>query len=488
MKRRLLLAVAALLAAGLLWLLTTNNDAVWPVRNTLHYRLAKAWWGWAGFPQGGEGGTLAGVVRDEGGRPIAGAWVLVSRWDGETYRARTAAGGRYRIEGVPAGRYVPVAGAPGYANRALGGAWRRTRIRPGAETRLDVTLATETPPVVAPGSDLRLSERAVVTCTAPVESRAVRQTVTFDNAGQPNQPTLYYTPVTATLAAPLPVLLTIYPGPADSWECASAPLAAAGYAVIAAGPAYSLNLERDIDELERLRQFAAGGEFPGANPERLALLGGSYSALLVERMLERNPTGASAAVLLGPPTDLFEMRHQLELGNFTPPFGLDRVLVALGLPDRQPMRYWQYSAAYHLPPDLPPLLLIHSRSDEVVPFAQSQLLADNLEAAGLPYELHFFEGASHYLLSESGEGVAIYHLTLDFLDRHLRLNASLSAPPRGENLSLWGSHSRRCNEILRSLRSLRMTSSTSQTPPSPPCGGKGTGGKGGKHSDWDKKL
>ena len=420
MKRRLLLAVVALAAAALLWLLTTDNDAVWPVRNTLQYRLAMVWWGWVGFPQQGEGGTLAGVVRDTEGRPIAGAWVLVSRWDGKTYRAQSAADGRYRIEGIPAGRYVPVAGAPGYANLAIGGAWRRTRIRPGAETTLDVTLTPEEPPVVAPGTAFRLSEQAVVTCATPVESEAVRQTVTFDNAGQPNQPTFYYTPVTDPLAAPLPLLLTIYPGPADSWECASTPLASAGYAVIAAGPAYSLDLEKDIDELERLRQFAAGGRFPGADGNRLALLGGSYSALLVERMLERNPTGARAAVLLGPPTDLFEMRRQLELGNFTPPFGLDQVLVALGLPDRQPMRYWRYSAAYHLPPNLPPLLLIHSRSDEVVPFAQSQLLANNLEAAGLSYELHFFEGASHYLLSESGEGLTIYRLTLDFLDRHLR--------------------------------------------------------------------
>jgi hypothetical protein len=46
-----------------------------------------------------------------------------------------------------------------------------------------------------------------------------------------------------------------------------------------------------------------------------------------------------AVVLLGPPVDLFDMRHRQEDGTFIPPFGLDQALVALGLPDRAPLRY-----------------------------------------------------------------------------------------------------------------------------------------------------
>jgi dipeptidyl aminopeptidase/acylaminoacyl peptidase len=151
----------------------------------------------------------------------------------------------------------------------------------------------------------------------------------------------------------------------------------------------------------------------------VAALGGSYSALHVFLLLRRD-AGLRAGVLLGPPTDLFDLRRRFEAGTFFPPFGLDQVIVALGFPDRAPLRYWRNSGAYHVRRDLPPLAVIHSRADEVVPFQQSELLAARLAAAGAPHELHVLDGASHYLLSESGEALGIYQLTVDFLERHLK--------------------------------------------------------------------
>ena len=88
-------------------------------------------------------------------------------------------------------------------------------------------------------------------------------------------------------------------------------------------------------------------------------------------------------VLLGAPSDLFDARRRLEDGSDVPPFGLDAALVALGFPHREPLRYWRYSGAYHVRRDQPPLALIHSRQDEVVPFQQSEALARRL-AAGAP--------------------------------------------------------------------------------------------------------
>jgi dipeptidyl aminopeptidase/acylaminoacyl peptidase len=114
------------------------------------------------------------------------------------------------------------------------------------------------------------------------------------------------------------------------------------------------------------------------------------------------------------------MRKHLEDGTFIPPFGLDKVLVALGLPDRQPERYWTNSGAYHVQPDFPPILIIHSRDDEVVPIDQSDLLVAALAEAGVPHQAHYFDGASHYLLSPGGEALEIYDLTLSFLADHLQ--------------------------------------------------------------------
>ena len=47
------------------------------------------------------------------------------------------------------------------------------------------------------------------------------------------------------------------------WECASLPLAEAGYAVLATGPAYSFEPERDVEDLARWLQQARAGPSPG---------------------------------------------------------------------------------------------------------------------------------------------------------------------------------------------------------------------------------
>ncbi|HEY84466.1 MAG TPA: prolyl oligopeptidase family serine peptidase [Chloroflexi bacterium] len=415
-KKHWLLITVIILTAALFWFLTTDNVKVWPLRNTLQYHLLTRWWGLAGEPQSGQTGVLSGNIHNEAKQPIAGAWVLLSRWDGKTYQTRSASDGSYTINGVPAGRYMPVFAAPGYAKMTVG----RVKIDEGEENSLNITLTAQTPPQVSPGTAFHLSQPSNISCDSPVKSEAVRQELTFDDAGQANQQTFYYTPITATKNSRLPLLIAVYPGPADTWECASVPLAAQGFAVLGIGPEYSLDPERDVDQLERLRLFARNGLFPGVDPEQIALLGGSYSALHVMLLLQRQPAHVNAAIILGPPTDLFEMRHQLELGNFTPPFGLDKVMVAMGFPDQEPMHYWPYSGAYHLPPSTPPLLIIHSRHDEVVPYQQSELLAANLKLDDIPYELHLTEGDSHYLMSDTGDSREVYRMALDFLKANLK--------------------------------------------------------------------
>ncbi len=406
------------LLVALLWLTTTEHPTVWPVRNTVQYHALQTWWGVVGFPHQGEvTSSLSGVVRDEQGQPLAGAWVLVSAWDGTTYHDYTDAAGAYQITGVPLGAYQPIATAPGYESALH--EW--TTLEPLPARAVDFTLSAEVVTPLRPATDLRLSEAAPVTCTHPIESQALRQQATFDNAGQPNSLTLFYRPLTETTH--LPVLLTIYPGPADNewWECTSVPLAAAGYAVLAVGPEYSFDVERQVDEQERLINLAQAEAFPQTDGQRVGLLGGSFSSIHVQRLIQRRQD-VQAALLLGPPTDLFDMRRRQENGRFIPPFGLDQVLIAAGLPNHETLRYWRYSGAYHVRPDFPPLAILHSLNDDVVPFQQSEVLADNLDRVGAPYELHIFAGAGHYLIASDGDedALEVYGLTLDFLARHLR--------------------------------------------------------------------
>ncbi len=414
-KKFLIGILLAILLVSIFWLMTTDNSTIWPIRNTVQYRLL-LWWrgGQIAPPTPGVPGVLQGTVQNSQGQPIGQARVLVSAPDGTTYSTWSDETGQYTIKDIPPASYWPVVGAPGYESVQLGGQFKAVTIRQNAIHQLDITLSPSTPRSIAPGKNFSLAEAETRHCTLPIKSEAIRRQIHFDNPAQPNQISFYYTPISATVTSQYPLLLTIYPGPADSWDCASTPLAAAGYAVIATGPAYSFELEEDLDELERLIQFAANNLFPGSHPDQVAVLGGSYSSLHVQRLLQRG-LAVDAAILLGPPTDMFDMRRRLENGTYTPPFGLDQAMVAVGLPSQEPLRYWLYSGAYHVDGNLPPLAILHSRDDDVVPFEQSELLADNLEQVGAPYEMHLFDGAGHYLLEEGA--AQVYEIALDFLAR-----------------------------------------------------------------------
>lgn len=419
--RRMLAVLLVLLGMAGAWLSFTGDARVWPYRNTLKYYLYQAWSQVAPAGQNGPTGVLAGTIRARAGPPIEHARVLVSNPIGGTWSAETDASGSYRIADLPAGKYIVVAGAPGYED----GSSRdmlldRVAVRAATVTRFALDLVPSRLPDELTVDDWQLSVGRSVQITAPVPATADVYDVHFKVGGRPNQTTLFYIPIGCTTA--LPTLLTVYPGPADTWATVSLPLAQAGYAVIAVGPAYALDLEPDVDDLVRVITKLHEGAFPCADPARLGMLGGSYSSLHVFRLAERNPDLAQAILVLGPPTDLFELRKLFEQGSFFPPFGLDQALIALGLPSSEPERYFRYSPRFHARSLHVPVMLIHSKADEVVPFTQSGLLADELKRQGKPYELKILEGMGHYLLEPKRTPAIddLYKTTLGFFERELK--------------------------------------------------------------------
>lgn len=393
MRKRLLLIIVALLALATGYILFTDNTGVVPYRNTAEYWTLRRL-GALNPHTGTARGTLHGTVRSPEGQPIAYATVLLPQIDGTAWSAETGADGSYTLA-APPGKYVPVAGAPGWDDTAIH-TLLGVGVAANARTQLDITLQPRQTRTVTPAEHMALGAPQAYTIEKPLRATAVRREIKYSVGGQANQPTYYYTP-NDNQNMPLPVLLAVYPGPAASWELVSLPLAQAGYAVIAVGPAYALDLEGDVDDLERLIAMARDGSLPRADGSRIGALGGSYSSLHVFRLATRDPKAIQAALLLGPPTDAFELRRRFEAGTFKPPFGLDQVLVALGLPDRAPERYWRYSVRYHARDLQIPLMLIHSKQDEVVPFEQSELLAQELTRVGKPHELLILNGLGHYL-------------------------------------------------------------------------------------------
>jgi pimeloyl-ACP methyl ester carboxylesterase len=417
MLRRIWLILAAVLVLGMGYLLLTDNSRIVPYRNAVQYLLLRRL---GAFEQVAEPqrGTLQGTVRTRGGQPITDATVLLPMIDGTVVSTETDGQGQYTLQ-APAGSYVPVAGAPSFDD-AVVHTLLGVGIAPNQTTRLDITLEPRSERAVTPPQEVQIGAPQGYVVEKPLPATAIRREITYTVDGRPNQPTFYYTPNDGG-ETPLPVLLAVYPGPAASWEIVSLPLAQAGYAVIAVGPAYALDLEPDIDDLERLIGMTKEGQLPRADGSRIGALGGSYSSLHVLRLTIRDPQAIDAALLLGPPTDIFELRRLFEEGTFFLPFGLDQAMIALGLPSRAPERYWRYSARYHARDINIPLMLIHSKEDEIVPFTQSEILAEELRRLGKPHELIILEGLSHYLYAPeyASEVDDLFRTTVNFFDQQL---------------------------------------------------------------------
>ena len=358
--------------------------------------------------------TVRGTVRDAAGRPIERAIVIVPLPDGTTVEGRTRADGTVAVANLPVGRRPVWVGAPGMAPVVVevDVADPSSRVGPAIE----VTLV---PVVASPGvdpTDARARARGQViegeavplACEAPVAATALRSEVVATRAGIGPGQAFRYRPDDG--GARWPTILVVYPGPAASWECASIPLAAAGFEVVAYGPPYGFDVEGEVGHLRTLMATLDG---------RPAVLAGSYSAIHALRLVQDAPPGAIRAVaLMGPPVDLFDLRRRLEMEGWVPPFGLDRALVALGRPDREVARHARYSARLHVAASHPPTLVIHSRSDEVVPVAQGEAYLRALAEAGVEAEGMILDGGGHYLLSTGGEAGAILDRTVAFLSGH----------------------------------------------------------------------
>ncbi len=412
---RFLRGLAILLLALLLWLAVTDNIAVWPVRNTLEYHVVRSWWNLVGEPQRSYTGSIAGRISDREGRPIAQAVVLIAEWDGSTHTGFTDEHGNFQIDAIPAGFYRVAASAAGYDSVQSGGVLRGVTVRPKIISEASFSLTKTTARSLPQLGQPKLTDPQELVCKSPVAGGARRETVQFEQKDYTELVYLYRP--TENPDRPLPVLLTVYPGGVDTWDCVSVGLAQAGYAVLAVGPAYGMDLTSDVDRLQQLMTLVKSGGFEGTDNSRIAALGGSYSALLLELLMLRDPE-LDAVILLGPPTDMFDFRRRFEREGFMPPFGLDRALIALGLPSREPLRYLKHSMVYHVRENLPPTLLFHSYQDEIVPYQQSGLLAESLRKHGVEAEIHLFDGTSHYLLEDSAASMKIYEQTLDFLRRH----------------------------------------------------------------------
>ncbi len=432
-----LLAILILAAAVALGLhLALRTPAGRAVANVAEYRVRALWNKWFGSREGttGQAGAMGGVVRDESGQPLAEVLVLVSTLKGVVYPAYSDETGIYRIEGVPPGRYVPVASKWGYDDALY---------RQGTEEQSTVNVR---PNELTPGIDLTLHEHQPWRPTLdepailgppqtgyalfPAEVAASRVPVTYTNEGLVITTTLLYEPLDIEAAnggspsASLPVIVASYPSDPINWDRVSVALANEGYVVLATGisPQRGLDIHGMGRDLLKAVAYLHDGQLTDhADMGRQGWLGGSFSSLILYRAMVEQPGGIDALVWVGAISDAFLGVQSLYSVELVIPPQYQNAIASLGRPDRYPAFFLGYSPAFHAA-QMPPALVIHTTADEVVPYNQSLRFSQALTDAGVPHELFLYEDTTHYLdqVNITPETAELYRRLAAFLDRYVR--------------------------------------------------------------------
>jgi dienelactone hydrolase len=425
----LAVAVVALVGAlGLRWAQRTPTGRA--ALNVVEFRVRVLWDRWFGGREveEGAGGAIGGVVRDEAGKPVAGATALVATAKGVVYQAQSDELGTFRIEDVPPGRYVPAAAKWGYDDAVYQqGAEERTLVAVRAEqltAGVDFTLyehepwrpALDEPPVIGPPQ--------TGYALFPAEVSASRVPITFTNEGLVITTTLVYEPVGVEITRPLPVFVASYPSEPINWDRVSVALASEGYVVLATGPSPQRGFDipgMGHDLLKAVAYLRDGQLTDHADTEREGWLSGSFSSLVLYQALREEPGGVDAFIVVGGISDGFTFAQALydQASEIPPRYAT--FVQSLGRPDRYPQVYLGCSPSFHAA-QLPPTMIVHTTADEVIPYNQSLRLDEALAAAGVAHELFLYEDTTHYLdqVNVTPDTAELYRRLAAFLDRYVR--------------------------------------------------------------------
>jgi hypothetical protein len=430
-RRWALIAVVLLLAGATLGVrLALRTSTGRAAANVVEYRARVLWEQWFGAREGRATGTgaIGGVTRSENGQPLPDTLVLVSTVKGVVYQATSDERGAYRIEGVPPGRYVPVASRWGYGDALhRRGSEERTAVLVRADqiaSGIDLTLVKRQPWRPTLDEPALLGPPETGYALFPAEVSARRVPVTYTNEGLVITTTLIYEPLEIEAGTLLPLVVASYPSEPLNWDRVSVALANEGYVVLASGPSPQRGLDiygmaRDL--VQAVAYMRDGQLSPYADVERQGWLGGSFSSLILYRGLWEEQETVDALVWVGGISDGFLWVQALYDTGLEIPDIYANYVASLGRPDRYPEIYMGYSPVFHAV-RMPPVLVVHTMADEVVPYTQSIRFAEMLDAAAVPHELFLYEDTTHYLdqVNITPETAELYSRLSAFLDRYVR--------------------------------------------------------------------
>jgi len=166
------------------------------------------------------------------------------------------------------------------------------------------------------------------------------------------------------------------------------------------------------DLSDGVRYLAAGGI---VDPKRVCIVGASYGGYAALAGATLDPGVYRCAVSVAGPA---ELRHFVawsrQRSDVTALRYWDRFMGAKSASDR---RLADISPADHADLATAPILLIHGKDDTVVPFEQSQMMADALKKAGKPYAFVVLSREDHWL-SRGDTRLQMLQATMDFLAKN----------------------------------------------------------------------
>jgi dipeptidyl aminopeptidase/acylaminoacyl peptidase len=154
------------------------------------------------------------------------------------------------------------------------------------------------------------------------------------------------------------------------------------------------------------------------DPKRVCIAGGSYGGYAALAGVALQPGVYRCAVAVSGISDLhrFLMWKRGNLGG-----GRNDTLRFwrrfMGVEGEDESGLGAYSPALQVAAIKAPVLLIHGKDDLVVPFEQTQLMADALTAAGKPVELVTLKAEDHGL-SRGATRIQMLQATVDFLEKN----------------------------------------------------------------------
>lgn len=407
-----------------------------PQMNIAGYMIAKQADTLQPFNSNSESGAIQGLVVDPQGLPVANATVLVAERTGIPYSTRTDGQGRYLIEDIPAGKYVPAAIAPGFHEVALHTAWstpwavevETNKVTSVPDIQLDPYDPQALPANLADAVELKQTSAFTATAPYPVGSTAQVTSYQFINNGAVVDTLRLYRPLPAIPASgvvDLPLIFMVYPTSVDLWESVSVAYAAQGYSVIAISPIAARKLDIDAhaqDALVALTLATTGQLDEMVSDSQVVALGGSFSSAILIRLLRDARDKIAAWVTVGGIGNAFTGTADFYAERIGLPEPYTLLIPALGSPRLFPLPFLRYSPVYSAS-SLPPTQIIHTAADAIIPIEQALELEEALRSNDVPVEVFYYDDVSHYLQigeNMTATGQEMFHRVLNFIERYSR--------------------------------------------------------------------